>query len=522
MKPWPMKFCLYPALMIFLGVISAEIAFTGLVGASNHSLYKTLSTLSPSGYVMVPNALIMPTLKQPWPAMWGALFFALTVGAGLSMTGLAAAALLDCCFKRFRPVLGVKLLLALAVMAVFLGFRFHFNPGFTLACMVPLAVVFALYARWRPRAARTNRPGWPVIAGLHLAGLAIIVAAWMPVMNMDLFVSFRDRVLLTHPAGRMINDFYYRYTLYPAEVFKPLDQKLLKSCRIIIGNTASETSPDSHPVIYPKLKQLLAEHDYLAVSSEFAPQSTDLAVHVQGGALNFHHKNKRVHTCEIAKFINDPKSALTIVSEKTDNAAFLRTITFLSLVAASPLLCYVFMHTVFLCLFFFIGNPAAHLAAATAGCVLFFSLPAMLFYHAPIEALNKAGIHQLLRAPEPEKRVLALRAIDNQDRRINRFIDPEIPAQSPWIAERYWLAKTLGNDPGSETRSLILRLLDDPHPNVACMAYHSLGRNSGSDGKNAVIETIIRRISTSGHWYVQWYAYKALKRLGWTQKPLAE
>ncbi len=31
-------------------------------------------------------------------------------------------------------------------------------------------------------------------------------------------------------------------------------------------------------------------------------------------------------------------------------------------------------------------------------------------------------------------------------------------------------------------------------------------------------DEIISRINNYDHWYVQWYAYKALKRLGWTQK----
>jgi HEAT repeat protein len=82
------------------------------------------------------------------------------------------------------------------------------------------------------------------------------------------------------------------------------------------------------------------------------------------------------------------------------------------------------------------------------------------------------------------------------------------------IAERYWLAKVLGSSRSMKSYQLILRLLDDPQPNVVCMAMFSLGRQHQPNAEHE----ILRRIKTYDHWYVQWYAYKALKRLGWTQK----
>ncbi|MDO9264499.1 MAG: HEAT repeat domain-containing protein, partial [Desulfosalsimonadaceae bacterium] len=89
---------------------------------------------------------------------------------------------------------------------------------------------------------------------------------------------------------------------------------------------------------------------------------------------------------------------------------------------------------------------------------------------------------------------------------------------SPWIAERYWLAKATANSRSPQSGKIALSLLDDPQPNVACMALYSLGKQ----GNPAVIPTIIHKINTSDHWYVQWYAYKALKRLGWRQQTRQE
>ena len=64
----------------------------------------------------------------------------------------------------------------------------------------------------------------------------VIVWVWTPVLKDDVFVSIRDQLLMSNPLGRKINNFYYQYTLFPAETFKSLDQKLLKSCHLSIGD----------------------------------------------------------------------------------------------------------------------------------------------------------------------------------------------------------------------------------------------------------------------------------------------
>ena len=60
----------------------------------------------------------------------------------------------------------------------------------------------------------------------------------------------------------------------------------------------------------------------------------------------------------------------------------------------------------------------------------------------------------------------------------------------------------------------LVAFLDDPHPNVAGMAFYALGQR----GEKRAIKGIIERIETSNHWYNQWYAYRALRTLGWKQR----
>jgi len=84
---------------------------------------------------------------------------------------------------------------------------------------------------------------------------------------------------------------------------------------------------------------------------------------------------------------------------------------------------------------------------------------------------------------------------------------------SPHIAERYWLARALGVSRQSETYDDLIAFLDDPSPNVVSMAFYALGKR----GDRRAIKEIMTRIEASDNWYNQWYAYKALRKLGWKQ-----
>ena len=110
----------------------------------------------------------------------------------------------------------------------------------------------------------------------------------------------------------------------------------------------------------------------------------------------------------------------------------------------------------------------------------------------------------------------ALKIIDKNNLEINQFISyPELLI-STQIAERYWLVRTLGNSKSPATYNDLLLFLNDPHPNVRTMAIYAMGKRGGQDE----IDDIMQVITTSDNWYTQWYAYKALRSLGWRQVKL--
>lgn len=495
MKPY-----LYPALVILSGVIAAQVVFSVLVYFSNLSLYQTLVALQHSGYLIVPNARIMPDLKNFLPAIYGGLFFALTIGAGISLVTFLAALF----WHRYLRHYGLLILLVL-ITALFFAQKFNYNIFLTLACLLIVITVVVAALKFLPETGKSSFPFFRIFAA-HLVVIGLIVLIWTPVVDKNMFVKIRDNLLLTNPVGKKINDFYYKYTLYPAETFKSLDQKLLKSCRII---------SDADDLLNRRIEKRLMTQDYLPVKQQFAP---DLIVKMETKTLIFLQDGKKIHACSSDEFIKDPEKILELISAKTDDHAFLRKITFLSLIIASPLLCYILLHAFFMMILFFVKSGPARFIGACTTCLLIFALPAVFFYRQPLsKPLDDAEIVQNLGSDDLQDRVAALKTVSEQGRPIDRYIDPRILAQSRSTVERYWLAKALGKSRSPASYRLTLQLLDDPQPNVVCMAFYSLGRQKYLNGNSEVIRQIISRIKSSTHWYVQWYAYKALKRQGWTQ-----
>ena len=64
---------------------------------------------------------------------------------------------------------------------------------------------------------------------MHFLAVSLLGLLWSTQMNGDLYINIRDNLLLSNAPGIHVNDFYYQYTLYPAEVFRNLNQKLIKT-----------------------------------------------------------------------------------------------------------------------------------------------------------------------------------------------------------------------------------------------------------------------------------------------------
>ena len=122
-------------------------------------------------------------------------------------------------------------------------------------------------------------------------------------------------------------------------------------------------------------------------------------------------------------------------------------------------------------------------------------------------------LNEMLESKNGRERITVLKDVLGKRVEISDYRVYKEILRSPHIADRYWLTKTLAYCHSPETLTDLLALLDDPSPNVVSMAYWALGLR----GDRSATGEILKRLPLSKDWYNQWYAYNALRNLGWTQ-----
>jgi hypothetical protein len=488
------NFYFLPAAMI-IGVAASHVLFTAVVWTSNACLSETISLLSAAGYLTVPNHLVAASLKNWGPAFAGAFFFSLTAGAGLCLVSFTATLAWRTLFGSHRVVL----IVILGFWAVLL-YRVNAdgaNFWATAACLVtPMISAWGTLALL-PDNRKTSF--WWALTFL-LAGFLIIIAFWAPRADGDTFLRIRDHVLLSNPVGEKITRFYYQYTLYPAEVFKSLDQKLLKISAVHVDD------PDLMETIEAKLRA----EDYLPADGA---TSVDLHLTKHDDQLVLLQKDKKIHKTTVADFMTDPEGVFQTFSKKTDNWRFFRKITFMSLVIASPFLVYLLIQTVIFACLFPLRSLRTRVVLSTlicAGMGIGLLLPVG---STSKDAMTPDEIKNRLESADRRQRIEALKALSEIPLDMDKYPVLTADDHNRSIPERYWLAKALADSRSPWADEMLLNFLKDPHPNVVCMALFSLGNRK----QKQAAEEMIHIIKTHDHWYVQWYAYRSLRSLGWIQ-----
>jgi hypothetical protein len=487
----------YPAKALLLGLLVAQVIAAIQVYLSNVHLYSSLSVIKAAGYLTIPNQRTMSSLQNFAPAFLGGLFFTLSVGAGLTLLSLAATWVWHRLFSRSRSVLIVLLLLWVGSLVVLNNRGFSFGATCYFFAIPP--VVFLATCRWMP-----PPPGQRVwVRGMvHTIPVVVLALLWTSQIDSHLFVDFRDVLLLSNPVGTKINDFYYDYTLFPAEVFKSLDQKILKTCSL--------QNLEKRPLL-TRVERELLNYDYLDVGTDDA---VDLKVVQDGDMLVFKNGERTILQTTPVDFLSHPGTVLHEFSAKSDKQGLFRQLTFFSLVMGLPLTLYVILHTLvrLLCCLFLDGRASSLIASILCLIVgLSILIPFLYMRGTDIELKD---VPQALASESWQERVAALRIIEQKGLEISGFQPYPRLLPSPHIAERYWLVRGLAVSRRPETFRDLLAFLDDPHPNVVSMAFYGLGQRGDRRG----VSEILKRIKTSDHWYNQWYAYKALRGLGWKQK----
>ena len=486
----------HPVGILLIGLLMAQILATIQVYLSNLDLYATVSAANAAGYLAIPNQQVMAGLQNFAPAFFGGLFFTFTIGAGITLATMAAVWIWGRIFRCNKFIL-------FFVLSAWLGALLFVNiHGFglipTLYFLLIPPVLFKLSAK---RISHATNPSSRMQQLVHLIPVPLLALMWFTQFDSAMFLDLRDNLLLSNLLGRKFSDFYYTYTLYPAETFKSLDQKMIKTWGLENIQT---------PSINLKLQTRLTANGYLLLPDT---ANVDLKIIQKEDNLVFRSGGRMIFQIPLNQFLSDSQKMLQKFSQQIDRNATFRQSTFLSLLIGFPVLIYMALHAVLCYLFFlFLDHKAA---ALTASIMCLLSGIIVLVYF----QLNRSGnidikdVSQALESENWQTRVAALKTIQQQKleiadyRAYPRLLESRIPQ------ERYWLARTLAFSRRSGTYDDLLTFLNDKNTNVRCMAFYSLGLRRNP----SAIKPIIARIKISDNWYSQMYAYNALRSLGWKQ-----
>ena len=489
----------HPVGLLLIGLLMAQVLATIQVYLSNIDLYATVSAASEAGYLAIPNQQVMGGLQYFAPAFFGGLFFTFTIGAGITLGTMAAVWIWTQVFLSNKLILFIFLF---AWVGVLLFVNIH---GF---CLIPTLyfllippVLFKLATRRKTHRASSSSRLQRLV---HLIPIPLLALLWFTQFDRAMFLDLRDNLLLSNPAGRKFSDFYYTYTLYPAEAFKSLDQKIIKTCGLENIQTRS---------INLDLQSKLAANGYLLLPDT---DQVDLKIIQKEDNLVFRSGERLVFQIPVNQFLSDSRKTLQKFSQRIDRNTSFRQITFLSLLFGFPVLIYMVLHAVLYYLFILFLDRKA--AAVTASIMCLLSGISVLAYF----QLNRSGninskdISQALESENWQTRVAALKTIQQEKLEISDYRTYPRLLKSRIPQERYWLARALAFSRRSDTYADLLTFLNDKNTNVRCMAFYSLGLRQNS----SAIKPILKRIKMSDNWYNQMYAYNALRSLGWKQPKL--
>jgi hypothetical protein len=482
------------AAVLLLGLIVAQCIATLQVYFSNAELHRTLLALREAGYLMVPNQQILPRFLSLKSAFWGGVFFTLSIGVFLTFLSWSTAWAWNRLFGRNRLFLYFCLLAWLTSLVLInsQGFCILITLNFLF---IP-ATVFVAAAKLSPQG--KNPPGYRSL--LLLVPLLLLALLWATQADSRFFLNLRDKVLLSNSVGTKISDFYYEYAYYPAEAFKSLDQKLLKSCSI----GSIERKP-----IEQALERTLIAYDYLPLDG--ARHAADLVVREDNGLLLFQRDGKTIVQTNLHDFLASPGKLLEEFSQKADSCSPFRGFTLFSLLVSLPLALYTVCFGLVFSISSFAVSPRISAWIASILCLL---LGAALFFYIH-GSVNEESIDpaRALTSDHWETRVAALKLIEQKKLDVGDFEAYPRLMKSHHVAERYWFVRTLGSSRRTSTYRDLLTFLDDPNSGVVSMAFYALGQRKDS----RAVPEILKRIETSSDWYNQWYAYRALRNLGWKQ-----
>ncbi len=498
-----MKKGLPTPLVLLSGLFTAQVGFMLLVYVSNHELLAALKSVHGTVpvYFTIPAGNVVTHLGELSTAFNGGLFFTFTLGAGLSVIAFSFGWLWHNLFARNKTILCTVIICWVGCVGIlnYNGFQLIISGTLLLSSFV---VFFLTVLHRSPCCQRFYKAFFLV----HIS-LVFLLVGFMGCFGGNItFSNFRDTFLLSNSVGIMINDFYYRYTLHAARVFKPLDRRSVNTCFIDVGEELA---------LGKRFEKILVNADFFPVLPGI---QVDLTITKEGKELWFSHRGKRILQCSTGDFLKKPSAWLKQFSSKSDGLFRFRQMIYLGLVVGLPFFLYFFLYALLKIFFEKMGWIKNRTRMWAPALVVFVGMvmSGILSYESTIPTHVGQNPIQSLTSFHVQERIAALKVICRGKIDI---VDLNIYApllESSHVGERYWAARALAYSRGDGVKKSLLSLLEDSHPNVVCQALYALGKR----GDKRDLQKIIHKITTSDHWYIQWYGYRAVKQLGWKQVAL--
>ena len=387
----------HPVVILILGLLIAQVVATIHVYLSNLNLHHTLTEVNSAGYLAIPNRHAMVSLRKLGPAFWGGLFFTFTIGAGCSLAGMAAGWIWVRLFQCKKSILVLTALIWGLLLAWVNHRGFSLMP--TLYFLLIGPAVFYLAARRESMTdVRSNR----IKRLVHYLPIPLLALLWFTQYDNNMFLDLRDNLLLSSNYGRKFSNFYYTYTLYPAEAFKALNQKTIKTCSI----------KDIHSrLTIQRIGKRLIANDYLPLID--APR-LDLVIMQEDKKLVFQADGRPVLQIPIDQFLDDSRNVLRQFSDECDRDAIFRQFTFLALLIGFPITIYVVVHAAFYYLGYFILGRSNSALTASIICLLIGILVLIFFQSNRSRSIQIQNISSALASADWQTRLAALKLIEQK------------------------------------------------------------------------------------------------------------
>jgi len=469
------------SIIIFILTISEMIA-SSQIYISNKNLLEKIKTIQVNNEFITPSYKILPLLESFKESLYGGLFLVFTAGLCFGFAGFFSAVLA-------KKTKYKKTLLLISIIIVILAtYNLHFK--LVIWITLPLSVFLLTFFKYNKN----------IKFNIHAVITAFVILASILTFRGDsFFLDFRDKVLMTSSFGKSINNFYYRFTLPPAEVIKPLKQKALKTFNCNNINLKKK--------IYPLMKKFnYYPSDNINLSDLIISKNKKKIIFSDPKTSTI---SKVISTSKKLSYQNISK-ILSNFSDKNDHASFFRKITLAGLVFVFPLSLFFISYSLLLKLLSFFLKPSfSEKATSLILLLLFLFLMKPLFLHNDINRNNYLKYINISKNRFLQRD--ALKFAYEKKIRINDIIIKNNFLNTDYIPLAYWsiLSFRIQN---RQDLTIIAKKLNDKSVNIRYKAYEKLGKAPYWLKKEAT-ELIKNHYPYIKNWYVQLYAFNALKKL---------